>query len=176
MDNHASAHQTPEGRIYTAELHRLVAQLLVDDVGREALMRIVVNELAQRTVKVRGLKVIDPFGRVRIEADATETASELRVFGFSPWDRNGSPRNWALLNANEETGGTSVHIGVCSGDESVAVLSAEERDDGVAGVPVLNLDRFERNGRYGPRGQILTDRQVITEISADGLETKAVDG
>lgn len=120
---------------------------------------------------MRGLEVLDGLGRVRIEASAAPDHGHVRVFSLSSWDEPGDRTNWAAIGANEECEGAQVYVGLWSGDEGVAMLEAVEGAYGVPGVPTMELDCYERTGKYSPHGKILTRRTRTSVVGPDGLTT-----
>lgn len=160
----------------TDRVRDLIAELLVDDIGRQALVSVLLDDIAERTIRVRGVEVVDPFGRVRVEASASESAGEVRVTGISTWDHNDARCNFVLIGANEESEGADVYVSLWSGDEQVANLVASEAKYGLPGTPVLELEEYERTGEYGGRGKILTERTKRNTIMPAGveIETKQV--
>lgn len=131
--------------IRSEHLRSLVSELLADDLGREALMRIVVEELAARTVRVRRLEVVDELGRVRVETTADRSHGGVRVNSFSDWDELGR-KTYVEISAHEENGEAEADLHLVAAGNMTALLGTSEDGNGGTGKAYLAFEEH-RAGR-----------------------------
>ena len=142
----------------------MIAELLTDDVGRQALVSIVLDELAGREVVCRRLVVRDELARDRIVADAGRTAGGLRVNTFSDFDGGDlGPQNWVELGGNEELERPMVHVSLWTGGNESVIVEATEALYGRTGPAHIDISE------HGPHTDTSGTWQRSTRLDVDGV-------
>jgi hypothetical protein len=151
----------------TDRVRDLIAELLVDDIGRQALVSVLLEELAERDVVVRRLVVRDELGRDRVELYGQRTHGAVRVNAFSDFDEGRERNTYVEMSGNEESVEPSVDVHLCAGGSITTILGSNEDGDGGPGRAYLTFDE-QRAGRPPRVVTLSLDSRPGTRAPAPG--------